>query len=97
MVHSIKIQKTYFESVLNDTKTFELRKNDRGYEVGDNLILNEIDENNRYTGRNITVVVTYILNGPVYGLPSGYCIMAVKKCEKTESWESAFFNQTFGG
>ena len=85
MEHSLKIQKTYFESVLNDTKTFELRKNDRGYGVGDKLILNEFDESGRYTGRKITVVVTYILNGPVYGLPSGCCIMAVKKCEKIES------------
>lgn len=85
MEHFIKIHTTYFESVLNDTKTFELRKNDRDYEVGDKLILNEINENTLYTGRSLAVVITYILNGPTYGLCDGFCIMAFKKCEKVGS------------
>ncbi len=33
--HRLKIQEQYADAVLNGTKTFEIRKNDRGYEVGD--------------------------------------------------------------
>lgn len=33
--HRLKIQEQYADAVLNGTKTFEIRKNDRGYKVGD--------------------------------------------------------------
>lgn len=33
--HTLKIQKQYADAVLNGTKTFEIRKNDRNFKVGD--------------------------------------------------------------
>lgn len=41
MTHYLKIKPSYFESVLSGQKTFEFRKNDRDYHIGDELILAE--------------------------------------------------------
>lgn len=84
MEHTVKITKQYFVKLLSKEKTFELRKNDRNYKVGDVIILKEIDyydlklSFNR--GREVKAEITYILKGPVYGLEAGYCIMAIKLC-----------------
>ena len=42
MTHRIKILKPYFEAVAAGDKTFELRKDDRPYKIGDTLVLTEI-------------------------------------------------------
>lgn len=85
MEHSIKIQKQYFNKVLSKEKTFELRKNDRNYKIGDTLILKEIDDHDLNTGHSVTVEITYILNGPCYGLEAGFCIMSVKRSLKKQN------------
>lgn len=33
--HRLKVLIKYADAIMNGTKTFEVRKNDRGYEVGD--------------------------------------------------------------
>lgn len=40
-VHQIRLAKSYFDDVANGIKTFELRKNDRGYKKGDILEMME--------------------------------------------------------
>ena len=78
--HNLKIWSCYFIEVLAGNKTFELRKNDRDYKVGDTLNLIEVDEINfeldpinqtkHYltTGRTHTAKITYILEGGQFGL-----------------------------
>lgn len=43
MTHDLKIWPTYFERVLDGSKTFEVRVNDRGYQQGDEINLREWD------------------------------------------------------
>lgn len=43
MIHDLKTDPVYFERVFNGEKTFEVRKDDRGYQSGDTLILREFD------------------------------------------------------
>lgn len=80
MVHKLKILPEYFEEVLKKNKTFELRKDDRNYKVGDKLRLLEVDvENENYTGRECTRTILYILkNVEKYGLKTGFLILAMK-------------------
>ena len=78
-VHELKILPKFFKDVLSDNKTFELRKNDRDFKVGDSLILKESD-NGVYTENFIQVTVTYILVGGEYGLHEDYVILGIKKC-----------------
>lgn len=52
MIHSVKCYPEYFKSLLDGSKPFEVRKNDRFYEVGDYLAVNEfVPESDPYTVR----------------------------------------------
>lgn len=77
MKHELKIKPEYFYAVRDGVKTFELRKDDRNYQVEDTLVLKEWD--NGYTGSAICKTVSYILRGcPEYGLTDGFCILGLK-------------------
>ena len=58
--HELKIHPTFFKDVVSGHKTFELRKNDRDYKLGDALLLREWD-NEKYTGHHALMYVCYIL------------------------------------
>lgn len=60
VVHELKIIPEYFALQVSGDKRYEVRKNDRDFQVGDTLILNEWDGES-YTGRCITVVITCML------------------------------------
>lgn len=77
MKHKLKIWKEHFVKVKWGHKKFELRKNDRNFQEGDLLILQEYDlETDTYSGREITVEVTSILED-FQGIEKGYCIMSI--------------------
>lgn len=79
MTHELKILKPYFDAVVSGDKTFELRKDDRPYKIGDTLILREIGAGNTFTGRFIRKKVGYILRDcPEYGLDNDYCILSLR-------------------
>jgi len=76
--HELKCWPEFFSLIVDGTKTFDLRKNDRGYEVGDLLVLREYDPiRQRYTELHHTVSVDYILR-EFAGLMPGYCILSIK-------------------
>lgn len=79
-VHQIRLAKSYFDDVASGIKSFELRKNDRGYKVGDVLEMMEFADG-KNTGRMVKVLVTYILEDYT-GIEDGYCIMATKIIEE---------------
>jgi len=69
MEHELKTWPPFFQAVVDGTKTFEIRKNDRGFNPGDTLMLREWDnERKDYTGRSIEKTVTYILDGTGDGM-----------------------------
>lgn len=73
--HELKIRGIYLFDIICNGKRFELRKDDRGFEVGDTLWLREVMDGG-YTNRGITAEITYILRDcPEYGLQKGYCIL----------------------
>lgn len=76
VVHRLKIKPKYFIDATDGKKTFELRKNDRDFKVGDTLILQEYNED--YTGRSTKVRVTYLLKGGIYSLDKDYVILGIK-------------------
>lgn len=61
--HELKVWARPFAQLWLGYKTFELRKDDRGYRVGDDLTLREWDELvEAYTGRVILARVTNVLS-----------------------------------
>lgn len=89
--HELKTWPDPFQAVLDGTKTFEWRRNDRGFEVGDVLVLREWDPGptmpflrdlSGWTGRRVVVQVDYILASG-FDLPAGYVVMSIRKLDRT--------------
>lgn len=73
--HELKILPKYYDAVISGIKTFELRRDDRDFQVGDWIVLREWSDG-EYTGRETAYGITYVLrNVPDYGLQEGYCII----------------------
>ena len=79
--HYIKILPEYYNAIDSGEKSFEVRYNDRNYQVHDILHLQEWLDGN-YTGREMAVEVTYLLDAPDY-CKEGYVIMSISR-----NWES---------
>lgn len=58
-VHKLKILPKFFQEKIALKKSFEIRINDRNFEVGDTLVLQEFEDGN-YTGREYWEDVIYI-------------------------------------
>lgn len=77
MVHELKTWPEYFQEVVKGNKTFEIRKNDRNYQVGDILHLKEYDPvGNQYTGSDAVARVTYVLDKQPF-VPFDYVCMGI--------------------
>lgn len=63
--HELKTLPEYFEEVWKGRKTFEVRKDDRGFKRWDRLRLNEWAPDTGYTGRQVVAEVSYIFRGEV--------------------------------
>ena len=73
--HYLKTETQYYQDIERGKKKFEIRKNDRNFEVGDMLHLEE-SVNGVKTGRILPPLeIQYILFGGIYGLKQGYCII----------------------
>jgi hypothetical protein len=77
-VHKLKTWSEYFLAVASGDKTFDHRKNDRDFKVGDILELEEWDKDKEiYTGNKIVARVTYVLKDTL-NVPEGYAILSIK-------------------
>lgn len=77
--YEVKTAPSYFEAAMAGKKMFELRKNDRNYQVGRKLLQKEFKDN-EYTGRELLQEITYLLEDYT-GLEDGYCILGVKNLD----------------
>lgn len=83
--HRLKIHEQYADAVLSGTKTFEIRKNDRGYKVGDKIVFDVVTNK----GHSIGAAARHPLNGATYridyilddfeGLAQKYVAFAISK------------------
>lgn len=100
MRHELKTWPIFYNAILDGTKTFECRKNDRDFKVGDTLVLKEFDPEApvytsncksgncrpprktgmttpKYTGRQITKQVSFVLKGEEFGIKDGFAVMGL--------------------
>jgi len=78
--HYLKTWPEYFDAVIDGRKPFEFRKNDRGFEVGDILILQEWDPLFRnYTGKSCVRRVTYLLRNLFMWDSEEYVVMGISE------------------
>ena len=83
--HDLKTDPIPFQASWDGLKDYEIRSNDRDFQVGDHLVLRETKYSGaemaegkqlEYTGRVLDREVAHVLSG--YGLPEGVVILSVK-------------------
>ncbi|QEE49655.1 DUF3850 domain-containing protein [Flavobacterium alkalisoli] len=89
MLHKLKTLPTHFNAVKDGRKNFEIRKNDRHFQIDDELLLEEFEpkdywdpedpKEDRYTGSFVHRRITYIVKGKEYGLKDGYVVLGIEK------------------
>lgn len=87
-VHNLKILNDFAEAVLMGDKTFEIMENDRGYQKGDYIKFQEIDENgtpNRHFINDKLYLITFVMNG--WGIKNGYVVLGIKEREGSHDRE----------
>ena len=82
MTHSIKIRESFANAVNTGEKTFEVRKNDRGYQKGDIIkftVLYDSDgcEMIDHPLSMKKYEITYVLSG--WGIEDGYVVFGIKQ------------------
>lgn len=75
-MHELKTRPEYFQAVWDGRKTFEVRKNDRDFKVGDAVKLVEYSESEGYTGSALVKTITYILDDPEF-VKEGYVVLGL--------------------
>ncbi len=85
--HRLKVWPEFFSHLESRHKQFEIRKDDRGFQVGDTLLLCEWDPSPadsqgfkrapKYTGKWIEATVVYLMKGGRFGLGPDYVIMGL--------------------
>ncbi len=85
--HVLKCWPNAFDAIRGGRKRFEWRRDDRGFEVGDVLVLKRwdpthlggvfVDYNDESGHNTLRMTVTYILRG-MFDIPPGFCIMSIE-------------------
>lgn len=82
--HDLKVWPEFFSALLDGSKPFEVRRDDRGFAVGDVLRLREWDPpipdwgvKGGYTGRECRRRVSYVLDDPDFGVSPGFVVMGL--------------------
>jgi Domain of unknown function (DUF3850) len=83
----LKTWPQFYEEIITGRKSFEVRKNDRGFACGDILVLQEWEPPTKfsqggYTGRQTSRRVDYLLPGGQFGVEPGYVVMAISPVDE---------------
>lgn len=86
--HILKTLPDYWDALQSKEKTFEVRRDDRGFQKGDVLVLRRLkkglgggwQEERTHTNSAVELrrKVLYVLTGGQFGIEPGYVVMALK-------------------
>ena len=94
--HDLKLETAYFDALLSGDKNFEVRRDDRGFQRGDILVLcrwgrtasgaiGYLDHRGwaatRLDAQSIRRRITYILTGGQFGIEPGYVVLGLEAIE----------------
>lgn len=98
--HILKCEETYFLALLEGRKNFEVRRNDRGFQTGDAIVVERV---RTMEGRTSFVneggvavgldrrrahkqyfTITYILQGGQFGIEPAFCVMGLRRAEVSD-------------
>lgn len=74
-IHYLKINTKYLDRIISGQKTFEIRKNDRDYQVGDQLFLKESNPDCEIlNARNVKAKIIYT---STFQQKEGYIVLGI--------------------
>lgn len=77
--HTLKCWPPYFGAIRRKEKNFDVRRDDRGFQKGDTVLLREWNPNSlvggHFTGNDEHRKIKYILTGGQFGLEPGYVVL----------------------
>lgn len=78
--HALKTWPPYFEDVESGRKSFEVRRADRPFQIGDVLELQEFDiHTEKLTGRTCRRRIVYVLaDAEDFGVKRGYAVLGLE-------------------
>lgn len=86
--HTLKTWSVYWDAVERGEKTFEVRRDDRGFQNGDILVLRRMvqssaggwnEDRSDNQPKDIRRKVTFILMGGQFGVEPGFVVMGMTK------------------
>ena len=76
--HELTIWPDSFAAVSNGSKPFDVRKNEQNFQVGDALLLRELNPTtHEYTGQTLSRWVSHVLPGNTFGVEPGWCVLGL--------------------
>lgn len=96
-IHELKVATQYFDPLRSGEKCFDVRRDDRGFQRGDVLILRRWGGGTRLTylsgdravrknfADTVWRRVTWILTGGQFGIEPGYVVLGLEPCEALTS------------
>lgn len=95
VTHSLKTAAPYWDAIAAGWKNFEVRRDDRGFQRGDTLLLRRMsddhpnyykthDGESDYAKNALTIeaTVAWVLTGGQLGVEPGYVVMALSNIER---------------
>lgn len=80
MTHELKLDIGFCDLVYTGVKTFEVRRNDRDYKIGDLVKFNPVGvlfQPVEHPIKDKVYKITYILEG--WGVQEGFCVFAIEE------------------
>lgn len=91
--HVLKTLEDYWDAVERGDKNFEVRRDDRGFQRGDVLILRRVhwadfrdgkrelveSRDSRNARRELRRKITYVLTGGQFGIDAGFVVLGLRK------------------
>lgn len=76
MIHALKTWPEFYQLTVDGLKPFEIRLDDRDYQIGDVLFMREWSKEKGYSGRSSYWQIQYKLTRAP-GLLPGYCLLGL--------------------
>lgn len=79
MLHELKLELAFLKPIYNGQKTFEIRKNDRGFQKGDLVRFKAVDKLGLHMHSKLDEMefeITYVLSG--WGLEPGFVAFGIR-------------------
>lgn len=78
-IHDLKVYPPHFDALKSGEKPFEVRRDDRGFQKGDVLVLHHFDPlgERGVDDPPLVRLVSYVLRGGQFGIEPGFVVMGL--------------------